>query len=252
MASAAICSRRVAAVRLVAAPGAPVVEGDRLVAARQRQPLQVPAVLVGAEALDQQHRRPAPPARDPVVQPGAVLGGRVRHGVPRSERQTSACVAGERSELPHRQLPPIPLSGSQSSGVPVCAPPNSSSRRWMRCSTWSASSSSISGPRRLRPGRTRRADLDAGRSAPRRAGRGRREDGRLRRHGGADQPVVDAPDPPGMERRLGAHHEQLAGAQRAGDLVGPGQQAAEAAGQRADRRDVGATDEAHRPAGRRR
>ena len=50
---------RVGAVRLVAATGAAVVEGDRAVAARQRQPLQVPAVLVGAEALDQQHRRPA-------------------------------------------------------------------------------------------------------------------------------------------------------------------------------------------------
>ena len=51
-------------------------------------------------------------------------------------------------------------------------------------------------------------------------------------HGGADEAVVDAADAPRVERRLGAHHEQLAGPQGAGDLVGPVEQAAEAAGQR--------------------
>ena len=122
----------------------------------------------------------------------------------------------------------------------------------MRCSTWSASSSSISGPRRRRPGRTAgpismRAERPHGELA---VAAGNTAERRL--DGGADQAVVDAPDTAGVERRLGAHHEQLAGAQGAGDLVGPGQQAAEAAGQRADRSGVGTSDEAHRPAGRRR
>ena len=194
-------------------------------------------MLVGAEALDQQHRRPAAAARSP----GSAGGSRPRRW--RSHRSLDSSTARS------CQLPPIPLRGSQSSGVPVCMPPNSSRRRWMRCSTWSASSSSISGPRRRRPGPHGGADLDAGRAAPRRAGRRRREHRRLRRHGGADQAVVDASDPPGVERRLGAHHEHLAGAQRAGDLVGPGQQAAQPAGQRTDRGHVGSADEAHRPAG---
>ena len=70
-----------------------------------------------------------------------------------------------------------------------------------------------------------------------------------RRHGGADQRVVDAPDAAGVHGRRRRHHEQLAGAQGAGDLVGPGEQPAEAAGQGADRRDVGPADEADDAAG---
>ncbi len=48
--------QRVGAERLVAAAGTPVVEGDRAVAAGEGRPLQGPAVDVGAEAVDQQHR----------------------------------------------------------------------------------------------------------------------------------------------------------------------------------------------------
>ena len=70
--------------------------------------------------------------------------------------------------------------------------------------------------------------------------------GDLGLHGGADEPVVDAPDAPRVQLGLGAHDEQLAGPQRAGDLVGAGEQAAEAPGEGTDRRDVGPADEAHR------
>ena len=213
---------RVGAVRLVAATGAAVVEGDRAVGPRQGQPLQVPAVLVGAEALDQQHRRAAAAAGDLVVDAGAVGRRRVRHVSSRPSRD----------------------SGSQSSGVPVWVPPNSSSSRWMRCSTWSASSSSISGPRRRRPGRiagpiSMRADRPTA-SSPWPPGT---PPARVATAAPIER-VVDAPDAAGVQRRRRRHHEQLAGPQRAGDLVGPGQQPTEAPGQGPDRRDVGPSDEA--------
>ena len=48
--------QRVGPVRLVAAAGAPVVEGDRVVPGCEREALHVPEVLVGAEPLDHQHR----------------------------------------------------------------------------------------------------------------------------------------------------------------------------------------------------
>ena len=57
--------------------------------------------------------------------------------------------------------------------------------------------------------------------------------------------MVDATDAARVHRRRRRHDEQLAGAQRAGDLVGPGEQAAETAGERADGGDVGTADEAH-------
>ena len=57
--------------------------------------------------------------------------------------------------------------------------------------------------------------------------------------------MVDTSDPPGVPRRLGAHDEQLAGPERAGDLVGAVEQAAEAPRQRPDRSHVGTADEAH-------
>ena len=47
---------------------------------------------------------------------------------------------------------------------------------------------------------------------------------------------------------LSAEDEELAVAQGAGDLVGSGEQAAETAGQGAERGDVGAADEADRAA----
>ena len=99
----------------------------------------------------------------------------------------SACGCRRRRWRTARQLPPIPRSGSQSSGVPVWVPPNSSSSRWMRRSTWSASSSSMSGPRRRRPGRTDGPISMRAERLRRRAGGGRREHGGRRRHGGADQ-----------------------------------------------------------------
>ena len=97
MASAAICSKRVGAVGLVAATGAAVVEGDRAVGPRQRQPLQVPAVLVGAEALDQQHRRAAAATGDLVVDAGAVGRRRVRHVSSRPSPTAAASRARSRS-----------------------------------------------------------------------------------------------------------------------------------------------------------
>ena len=68
---------RVHAERLVAASCAAVVERDHAVAASQREALHVPAVLVGAEALDHQHRGRAAPAECLVVKTSAVGGAGV-------------------------------------------------------------------------------------------------------------------------------------------------------------------------------
>ena len=57
---------------LVAAAGTAVVERDDAVARREHEPLHVPAVLVGPEALDHQHRRCTGTAQHLVVQPDAV------------------------------------------------------------------------------------------------------------------------------------------------------------------------------------
>ena len=57
--------QRVRAVRLVAAPRPPVVERDRLVPGCGGESLQVPAVLVGAETLDEEDRRLAADGRSP-------------------------------------------------------------------------------------------------------------------------------------------------------------------------------------------
>ena len=118
---------RVHAERLVAASCAAVVERNHPVVTRQREALHVPTVLVGTEALNHQHRGSAAPAECLVVKTSAVGGAGVRH-------QPSA---------------------NQSMGAtPVCRPPRPSIIRWMWRCVSSASSSSASGPRRLRRGRT--------------------------------------------------------------------------------------------------
>ena len=48
---------RVGPVGLVAATGAPIVEGEGAERPGEPEPLQVPEMLVGAEALDEQRRR---------------------------------------------------------------------------------------------------------------------------------------------------------------------------------------------------
>ena len=148
-----------------------------------------------------------------------------------------------------RQFPPMPDSGSQSSGVPVFVPPSSSSSR--RISTLELVGELELGQRAAAAtvGAHLVADLDPGAAPERRAGdrRGEHLDAGL--HGGADEAVVDAPDAARVEHGLGAEHEQLAAAQRTGDLVRAGEQPAEAAGEGADRRRVGAADEAHRAPG---
>jgi len=87
---------RVLAVRLVAASRAPVVEGDAPVSRCGGESLEVPAVLVGAEALDEEDRGAVRPTGDAVVDTNSVGTAKVGH-----------------------QAPPRPLRGSQSSGVPV-------------------------------------------------------------------------------------------------------------------------------------
>ena len=69
----------VVAGRLVAAAGTAVVEGDDAVAQREDHALDVPTVLVHAEALDHQHRRCRGSSGHPVVDAAAVGGANVRH-----------------------------------------------------------------------------------------------------------------------------------------------------------------------------
>ena len=135
--------QRVGAVRLVAAAGAAVVEGDRAIATGERQALQDPQVLVGAEALDHHHRRRAAAAGRAVVDADAVGGAHVGHQ-PNAPRST-------------------PAPGNQSISVPVSGPPNSMSSSSIRRWRASASSSSASGPRRMRVRRHRRPRARLGR-----------------------------------------------------------------------------------------
>ena len=193
---------------------------------RQGQPLQVPAVLVGAEALDQQHRRAAAATGDLVVDAGPVGRRRIRHlsSRPSPQREPVEQRPGLRAaELVEQPLDPLLGQVGQLELDERTAPTAS--------------------------GTDARADLDARRPAERRARRGRREHRGARRHRGADQRVVDAPDAAGVQGRRRRHHEQLAGPQRAGDLVGPGEQSTEAPGEGADRRDVRPADEAGRATG---
>ena len=95
---------RVHAERFVAASRTAVVECNHPVVASQREALHVPTVLVGAEALNHQHRGRRMAAESLVVQAGAVGSAGVGH-------QPSA---------------------NQSIGVtPVCRPPSPSISRWM-------------------------------------------------------------------------------------------------------------------------
>ena len=140
---------RVGAVRLVAAAGAAVVEGDRAVAARQRQALQDPQVLVGAEPLDHHDRRGA--ACDRWCCSGCGC-----------RRRRARTASGERSPQRH---PRRAASRARCRSAGRRTRRSSSSIR--RCSA-SASSSSASGPRRIRVRVDRRAELDAGGAAQRR------------------------------------------------------------------------------------
>ena len=103
---------RVGPVRLVAAAGAPVVERDAAVPGSGGQALEVPAVLVGAETLDEQDRRAVGATGDAVVDAGAVGAADEGH-----------------------QAPPTPVSGSQSIGVPVRRSPISDSSSSMSRAT---------------------------------------------------------------------------------------------------------------------
>ncbi len=179
---------RVRAVRFVAASGTRL-SAQSSVPRSGGEPLEVPAVLVGAEALDEQDGRAVGSTGDAVVDPGAVRAANVGH-----------------------QAPPSPLSGSQSSGVPVRMSPSSASSISMSRPTWSASSSSLRGPRR------RRGDRDGApisrRAAP--TDRVRRRRCREDLDAGGERPahermVTDLAEPLVVRH---AHDHELAGGER--------------------------------------
>ena len=149
-----------------------------------------------------------------------------------------------------RQLPPGPPIGSQSSSVPVWAPPSSSSSRWILRSVDVGQLELAERPAASSSGPGGRSDLDPAVAAQRRRQRGRREDRRPRVHRRADEPVVDPPDPPRVQLGRGADHDHLSAPECSGDLVRAVEQPAEPAEQRSERGDVGTTDEPDRPPGR--
>ena len=77
IASSAIWSSEYAPCGLSLRPEAAVVERDGVDRPGQPQPLEVPAMLVGAEALDEQHGRAASAARHAVVDASPVVSRRV-------------------------------------------------------------------------------------------------------------------------------------------------------------------------------
>ena len=87
MASSAICSRLYAPNGLSLRPAPRLSKAIDPVAQREQVALHVPAVLVGAEALDHQHRRRAAAAEHLVVDADAV--GRPGVGHQRSPSQSS-------------------------------------------------------------------------------------------------------------------------------------------------------------------
>ena len=186
---------RVLAEGLVAATRATIVERDRPVPGGQGDALEVPAVLVGTEALDQEHGWAARTAGLAVVQADAVGGSHVGHQTPPS--------------------PPV----SQSSGVPVSVPPklveDLVDPLAHEVGELELSERSAPPPRQPSGG----SDLDAG-VAPAGHRRGRR--GQHANTGGdrgADESVVDRSAALIGDRTAGAEHDDLAGPQRTLDLV---------------------------------
>ena len=104
-------------------------------------------------------------------------------------------------------------------------------------------------PRHARsPGRSRCAPLRDESAIATAAGKHRAP---RRSTAGTEQPGVAAADLTRIERAAEADHEQLPVTQGAGDLVGSGEQTAEAAGQGTERGGVGPADEADGSPGRR-
>ena len=204
----------VVADRLVAAPGAAVVEGDDAVAQREHEALDVPAVLVHAEALDHQQRRCRGPSGHAVVDATAVGAAHVRHV---------------------RRLPTPSSSVRRSSSLDVLR--RSRRRRAGRAAAAAGS-----------PGRSRCAPTARCPTAPPPPGR----PGPCARRRVPNSVRIAATDPPRVERAAEPDDEHLAVAQRPGDLVGPLEQTAEATGQGTERGEVRAPDEADRPARSRR
>ncbi len=141
----------------------------------------------------------------------------------------------------------MPLNGSQSSGVPVRMSPISSSSEAMRLRRWSASSTSASGPRRLRVGLVAVPISTRARASQRGAGGGRRKGLDSGGGGGADQIVAHTADLTQPRGRVGAHHDEFAGTERTEQLVGMVEEAADATRQRPEGGGVAASDEADRP-----